>query len=61
MASSQHTTNIPSQTPHGEVINDNPIPPALEDIPREEVPYYEITREQLRALHPAARNLIRDL
>ena len=61
MASSQHTSNIPSQTPHGEVINDDTTPPPLEDIPGEEVPYYEITREHLRALRPASRNLIRDL
>ena len=61
MVASQHTTNIPSQTPHGEVINDEAIPPPLEDIPREEAPHYVITKEQLRALHPAARNLIRDL
>ena len=61
MAASQHTTNILSQTPHGKLINDKAIPPPLEDIPREEAPHYEITRAQLRALHPAARDLIRNL
>ena len=61
MASSHHTTNIPSQNPHGEVINDDTTPALLEDIPGEEVPYYEITREQLKALRPTTRNLIRDL
>ena len=61
MASSQHTSNIPSQTPQGEVINDDTIPPPLEDIQGEEAPYYEVTRKQLRTLCLVARNLIRDL
>ena len=61
MAASQHTTNFPSQTPHGEVINDEPIPPPLEDIPGGETRYYKITRVQLRALRPAARDLIINL
>ena len=60
MAASPHTTNIPSQTPHGEVINNETIPP-LEDNPRVEMPYYEITHAQLRALRLAACNLLRDL
>ena len=50
MVASKHTTNFPSQTPHGEVINNEPIPPPLEDIPGGETRYYEITRAQLRAL-----------
>ena len=61
MATSQHTTNIPSQTPQGEVINNETIPPPLEDIPGRELRYFEITREQLRALRPAARDLINNL
>ena len=61
MAASQHTMNFPSQTPQGEVINNEPIPPPLEDIPGGETRYYEITRAQLRALRPAARDLIRNL
>jgi len=61
MAASQHTTNFPSQTPHGEVINNEPIPPPLEDIPGGETRYYEITRAQLRALRPATRDHIRNL
>ena len=61
MASSQHTRNIPSQNPQGEVINDDTIPPPLEDVQGEEPPYYEITREKLRALRPVTHNLIRDL
>ena len=59
MASSQHRSNILSQTPQGEVISDDTIPPPLEDVQGEEAPYYEITREQLRALRPVSRNLIR--
>ena len=61
MASSQHTSNIPSQTPQGEVINDDTGPPPLEDVQGEEAPYYEVTRDQLIVLRPVARNLIRDL
>jgi len=49
MAASQHTTNFPSQTPQGEVINNEIVPPPLEDIPERETRYFEITREQLRA------------
>ena len=61
MASSQHTTDIPSQTPHREVINNEVTLPPLEDIPREEARYFEITNEQLRSLCPVSRNLVRDL
>ena len=61
MVASQHTTNFPSQTPQGEVINNETIPPPLEDIPERETRYFEITRAQLRALHPAARDLINNL
>ena len=61
MASSQHATDIPSQTPRREVINNEVALPPLEDIPTVEARYFEITNEQLRALRPVARNLIRDL
>ena len=61
MAASQHTSNILLQNPQGEVINDDTIPPPLEDVQGEEAPYYKVTREQLRTLRPFSRNLIRDL
>ena len=61
MAASQHTTNIPSQTPQGEVTNNETNPPLPEDIPGRELRYYEITREQLRALRPTTRDLINQL
>ena len=61
MASSQHTTDIPLQTPRREVTNNEPPLPPLEDIPTEAARYVEITNEQLRSLCPVARNLVRDL
>ena len=61
MAASQHMCNIPLQTPQGEAIHDDTGPTHLEDAQGEEAPYYEVTRDQLRVLHPVAHNLIRYL
>ena len=50
MASSQHTTDIPSQTPRREVINNEVALPPLEDIPTVEARYFEITNEHYAQL-----------
>ena len=43
MVGSQHTSNIPLQTPQGEIMYENIGPPPLENSQEEEALYYEVT------------------
>ena len=61
MAGSQHTSNIPLQTPQGETMHENTGPPPLENSQEEETPFYEVTLAQLGALCPIACDLVRGL
>ena len=61
MAGSQHTSDIPLQTPQWEIMYENTGPPPLENSQEEEAPYYEVTLDQLRALCPITHNIVRGL